>query len=211
MGRIPRLGPVNLALVALYFTPVWGRDALQALLSPYAGLDNRAHAAVASYFRELFDFGLEGLIRTSNVLAGIKLVIAAGFVAYLIDFARAVVVGRELNRETADGVLALAASATLVWALPALTLDDPGLVRLSATQLMLVAGAVVVITVERQVEQTAKAGVPASPPNPKFAHPRRDTSADPMRDQEPQRGILAAGVCPSPLTVSPVAERPHGR
>ncbi len=148
MRWIPSLGATNLALVSVYFAPVWGRDALRALVSPYNGLEDRGHAAVASYFRDLFDLGLDALMRVSNVLAGIKFVVAAGFVAYLIEFARAMAVGRELNRETADGVLVMAVVAVLIWALPGLALGNPELIRLCATQLMLVAGAVVVIMVD---------------------------------------------------------------
>ena len=74
--------------MSLYFFPVWGRDAVRALISPYNGLEDRAHATAAIYFRHLFDLGFNGLVLTSHVLAGIKLVIAAAFVAYLIEFAR---------------------------------------------------------------------------------------------------------------------------
>jgi len=41
----------------------------------------------------------------ANVLAGIKLVIAAGFVAYVIEFARSLAVGREVDRQTLEVVL----------------------------------------------------------------------------------------------------------
>jgi hypothetical protein len=125
------------------------------LLSPYSGFEDRAQAAVAIYFRQLFDLGLGGMMHVSNVLAGIKLVIAAGFVAYVIEFARSLVMGRDVDRKTVDAVLALAVVAMLVWALPALGMDDPSVVRIYATQMMLVAGAVVVITVERQTEHAA--------------------------------------------------------
>src|SRR5262245_13590655 len=94
------LGAVNLALVSLYFAPVWGREGLRGLLSPYHGFEHPAHAAAAAYVREFFDLGLQGLLRASHVLAGIKLVVAAGFAAYLIEFCRSLVVGRDLNRET---------------------------------------------------------------------------------------------------------------
>jgi len=153
----PYLGPVNLALIALYFIPTWGKDALKVLLSPYSGFEDRAQAAVAIYFRQLFDLGLDGTMQVSIVLAGVKLVIAAGFVAYLIEFARSLVVGRDVDRKTVDAVLALAVVAMLAWALPALGMDDPSVVRIYATQMMLVAGAVVVITVERQTEHAADA------------------------------------------------------
>lgn len=155
MRSNPRLGSANLALLALYFSPVWGADAMRALISPYSGFEDRAHAATAIAIGRLFDLRLEGLMQTANVLAGIKLVIAGGFLAYVIEFARALVVGREVNRETLDLMLMLAAGAIAVWAMPGLVFGDAGLIRLHATQLVLIAGAVVVIVIERQLEQSA--------------------------------------------------------
>jgi hypothetical protein len=171
--RTPRLGAANLALVSLYFAPVFGSDAVRALLSPYRGLEDRVQAAAAAYVGRLFDLGLDGLTRASSVLAGIKLVIAAGFFAYLIEFARALAVGREVDRSTLDMVLLLATGAIAVWALPPLALTDPALIRLCASQLVLLAGAVVVIMIERQIEQTAQASVAhassATPPHTTLA------------------------------------------
>src|SRR5215471_16456568 len=71
-----RLGAANAALVSLYFAPVWGTQAMRALTSPFSGFEDRAHAVAAGYFRALFDLDLDGLVRTANVLAGIKFVIA---------------------------------------------------------------------------------------------------------------------------------------
>jgi hypothetical protein len=153
MRSIPRLGSVNAAIVALYFAPVWGRDGLRALMSPFHGFEDRAQAVAASYFRELFDLGLSGLMNTSNALAGLKFVIAIGFLAYLIDFARALVVGRETNRETLDFVLLIASVAFMLWAWPALGSGDPALIRLHATQFLLLMGAMVVIVIERHIEE----------------------------------------------------------
>ena len=42
--RRPSLGSVNLALVALYFVPVWGHDAVRALKSPFGGFEHRLSA-----------------------------------------------------------------------------------------------------------------------------------------------------------------------
>jgi hypothetical protein len=153
MRSCPRLGLVNFALVSAYFVPAFGHDALRVLTSPYNGFEDRAHAVAAIYFRDVFDLGLVGLIRTSQLLAGVKMVIAAAFVAYLIELGRALVTRREPNRETVDVVLLLALAAPLIWMLPTLALGDPDLIRLQATQFLLLAGAAVVITVERQVER----------------------------------------------------------
>ena len=161
----PRHGPglYNFALVSAYFVPAWGHDALRVLTSPFNGFENRAHAVAASYFRDVFDLGLAGLIRASGMLAGLKLVIAAAFLAYLIEFARALAMRREPNRETVDVVLLLALGAAFLWIVPTLTLGDPALIRLQATQFLLLVGAAIVIMVERHIAQSAQARVASAP------------------------------------------------
>jgi len=159
----PGLGLVNFALVSAYFVPAWGHDALRALTSPYNGFEDRVHAAAASFFREVLDLGLTGLIRTSGILAGLKLVIAAAFAAYLIEFARALATRREPNRETVDVVLMLGLVSSFLWILPALSLGDPAFVRLPATQFLLLVGAAIVIMIERQVESRAALSVTEVP------------------------------------------------
>jgi len=149
MRSPPRLGAVNAALISIYFAPVWGTDAFRALTSPFFGFQDRAHLAAASYYRALFDFGVEGLVRTSYLLSGLKFVVAIGFLAYLIDFARALVVGRQPNRETLDTVLALAGASIMISAWPVLGSGDGDLMRLQAIQFLLLAGAMLVIAVER--------------------------------------------------------------
>jgi hypothetical protein len=100
------------------------------------------------------------------------------FVAYLIDFARALVVGREANRETLDAVLVLAGAAIMLWAWPALSSGDGGLIRLHATQFLLLTGAMIVVLVERQLGETATSSQIAPIP----------------REREPRRHLLAAGL-----------------
>jgi hypothetical protein len=156
MRSRPGLGATNLALISLYFAPVWGADAQRLLRSPFSAFDDPAHTGAASFVRQIFDFGIDGLMLTSNVLAGTKLVIAVAFLAYLIEFARALAVGREPDRETLNVVLMLAVAGILIWAVPAFALDDGALIRRCATQLLLVAGAVIVVVVERSSAQAAQ-------------------------------------------------------
>ena len=162
MRAFPGLGQFNFAVVSAYFVPAWGHDALRVLTSPYNGFEDRAHAVAAIYVRDLFDLGLTGLIRTSEMLAGVKLVVAAAFLAYLIEFARALATRREPNRETVDVVLLLALAAAVIWIVPTLMQGDPDLIRLQATEFLLLVGAAVVITVERHLEHSAQARAPAT-------------------------------------------------
>lgn len=190
--RLPSLGSVNLALLSLYFIPVWGRDALHALTSPFNGLDDRAHATGAIFFRYLFDLNYSGMVVVSHVLAGIKLVIAAAFVSYLIEFARGWVMRREADRETIDVVLILAAADIALSMLPALAFGDGALARLYSTQMLLVAGAITVVVVERHLApetETARAAAAA---------PNVDAPALPA-------GVLAAG--PPPATAAAALAR----
>jgi hypothetical protein len=154
MRLSPRLGSVNLALVSAYFAPVWGLEAVRALASPFGGFDDRAHGAAASAIYQLFGPGLDALMRASTMLAAIKLIIAAGFLAYLIELVRALAAGRGPDRTTIDVALVLAITAVVLWIVPVLALGDGTQVRLYATQLMLVAGAVFAITIERHIEQS---------------------------------------------------------
>ena len=160
-----RLGAINAALISGYFALTWGTDAIRALRSPFGGFEDPVHATAAAYFRGLFDFGLDGLMRTANALAALKLIVAVGFLAYLIDFARALVMRRTPNRETLDVVLLLASAAIMLWAWPALGSGNGALIRLHATQFLLLTGAMIVIMVEQHLEerQVVAAGHTAGP------------------------------------------------
>jgi hypothetical protein len=177
MRRFPSLGAFNAALVALYFVPVWGSAALRALMSPYYGFKDGLHAAAAVHYREMFDLGVHGLTLTAQLLSGIKFVIAAAFVAYLIDFSRAWVMRRDPDRVTLDVALLLAMCGTLIWLWPALKAGDAAVIRICATELLLLTGAFVVIIVERHI---------AAPTEAISAAPRA------ARDRAPQARRAAA-------------------
>ncbi|MGH6771713.1 MAG: hypothetical protein ACRECO_22150 [Xanthobacteraceae bacterium] len=162
MRPFPRLGAVNLTLLSIYFVPIWGREAINALVSPYSGFEDRTRTIAAIYLRRQFDLDLDGLIMACNLLAGTKLLVAAGFAAFAIEFARSLLKNRDVDRSTVDVVLALAVTGVVIWVLPVLALDDSALVRTHATQLLLVAGAVIVIVVERHLQaQRMQATAPA--------------------------------------------------
>jgi hypothetical protein len=173
------LGSVNLALVSLYFFPLWGRGALRALVSPYNGLEDRAQAAAAIYLRQLFDLGSSSLVTIAHVLAGIRLVVAMAFACYLIEFARSLAVRREVDRDTTDVVLILAVIGVALSALSALALGDAAAMRLAATQTLMVAGAITIVAVERHLAS---------------GESEASRAATAMRERETARALAAAAV-----------------
>ncbi|MBX9776773.1 MAG: hypothetical protein K2Y71_20535 [Xanthobacteraceae bacterium] len=191
--RLPSLGSINLALLSLYFFLVWGRGAGRVLFSSYSSLGDHAHATTALYFAGLFDLSFKGMLLTSYALAGIKLVIAAACVSYLIEFARALVMRREPDHETVDVVLILAVAAIMLGLIPAMAFGDAALVRLHSTQMLLVAGAIVVVVVERHLSLKAEAA----------AAPDADAVTLPV-------GVLTSGTPPAPAAAA-LARIPEAR
>jgi hypothetical protein len=167
-----RLGPYNLALVACYAAPTWGAEAIKALTSPYGGLIDPVHAAAAVRLRAMLNLLPERLLDVANWLAAFKLVVVAALLAYVIEFARAVLSNRAPDRATTDTVLALAVVAVAVWIMQAIVFDPAAVTEAHVAQLLLVAGALIVSTIERHVEDmeaaaklagasSAEAGTPA--------------------------------------------------
>ena len=189
------LGSVNLALVSCYFFPVWGREALRVLKSPVAGFDNPLHATDVLYFSRLFDIGFSNLAITSHVIAGIKLMMVAAFVAYLIEFARSLATGRATDRETTDVVLILAVVGVLMSALPALALGDAALIRLTATQKLMDAGAITVLELERptRIQPTTARATAADQGDVRPVEPLVDALA---AEQSPPQAAVALARIP---------------
>jgi hypothetical protein len=150
-----RLGPYNLALVACYAAPTWGTEAIKALTSPYGGLIDPMHAAAAVRLRVMLNLEPERLIDVANWLAAFKLVVVAALLAYVIEFARAVLSDRAPDRATTDAVLALAVVAVAIWIMPALVFDPTAVTQAHVAQLLMVAGALIVSTIERHIEEMA--------------------------------------------------------
>ena len=159
----PHLGPYNLALVACYFAPVWGSEAISALTSPYGGLTDPVHAGAAIRLRMLLDLAPEQLLDAATWLAAFKLVVVASLVAYVIEFSRAVAAERAPDRATTNTVLVLAVAAVAIWIMPALAFEPAAATHAHVAQLLLVAGALIVITIERHIEELAAAAGPAQP------------------------------------------------
>ena len=152
-----RLGPYNLALVACYLLPTWGAEAVKALKAPYFGLIDPVHAAAAARLRALLDLGPDGIIQTASGLAAFKLVVVASLVAYLIEFIRAVFSKRVPDRATVNVVLAFTVATVAIWIMPALAFDGAAAAPAHVAQLLMVAGALFLITVERHLDDVAAA------------------------------------------------------
>jgi chromate transport protein ChrA len=153
-----RLAPYNLALVACYAAPTWGAEAIKALTSPYGGLVDPVHAAAALRLRIILKLAPERLLDVASWLAAFKLVVVAALLAYIIEFGRALLSDRAPDRATTDAVLVLAVAAVALWIMQAIVFDPAAVTEAHVAQLLLVAGALIVSTIERHIEDMVAAG-----------------------------------------------------
>jgi len=122
------------------FVPL-GHDRAAGAHLPYNGFEDRGHAVAAVIFVTSSTRAV-GLIRYPDA-ASWKMVIAAAFVAYLIEFARALAMRREPNRGRRRRAAARFSDRRhLDSADP--DAGDPDLIRLQATQFLLLVGAAIV-------------------------------------------------------------------
>lgn len=149
MSRFGSLGSINAIFVSAYFVVAWGREVLEALMSRLYGLEDNATLTAAIFYRRLVDPVPGDLTNAAAILIAIKLVMVSAFVAALVSYARTTIVGRESDRETIDSALILAVAGLIIWILPALATSDTETIRICATQFLLIAGAVVLLLVER--------------------------------------------------------------
>ena len=101
---------------------------------------------------------------------------------------------READRETIDVVLILAVAGIVLSLIPAMAFGDAALIRLYSTQMLLVAGAITVIVVERHMA------------------PEAETACGPQRRRARRLpvGVLAAGPPPVPAAAA-LARIPEAR
>ena len=167
MRGFPRLGSVNAALVALYFAPVWGRDGLRALISPFHGFEDRVHAAAASYYRELFDLGLSGLLNTSNALAGSNSSSPSGFWRILSTLPARWRLAAIPTVRRSISCWSLRASRSCCGHGPLSAAATPRSFGCTPRNSCCISSAMIVIVIERHVEEAA-AGIRADVAAPQF-------------------------------------------
>jgi len=151
----PSVGHFNIALVAIYVVPLFGLQAVQALTSQVYGLDQPDMLAVATFYRQAFDLDPGGLAAVASTLAGIKLVIASLFLAVLVDFLRGIQSEEGSDGATIDAALLFGAIGIAAWAIPAYYSGSTEVFRLHATHVLMVAGAVVLVAMERLLPRSA--------------------------------------------------------
>lgn len=140
--------------IALYFTVLWGDDALRMLMSPTYGLNDVWRSQFVFEIGRLFALSPLGLIKLAAFFAVIKLTVAGICALHIFQRLRCLAGGKP-DSEIFEAGMMLVALVCLAAIGPALWQHNTDLVRVPAIQLMLAGVAIGLSLVERSYERKA--------------------------------------------------------
>jgi hypothetical protein len=146
-----KLSNVTVALivgVALYFTLVWGLDAVRMLSSPSYGLEDVWRSQFVFVIGSYVGLGPLGLLKLAAFFAALKLAVAAVCAVHVLDRLRAFIRGKA-DSEVLEGALILVVLVNIIAVGPSVWSQNVELVREEALQLLLAAVGAALCLVER--------------------------------------------------------------
>jgi hypothetical protein len=134
--------------ITLYFTLVWGYDALHIFTSPSYGLDEVWRSEYVFIVGRMFGLGPVGLIKLAAFFGAVKLAVAAFCGWHIVDRVRSMV-GGEANADVLEGSLILIVAIGIMTAGFAASSGNGDIVREYAIQLVLAGLATALCIAER--------------------------------------------------------------
>jgi hypothetical protein len=156
-----RISSFNGVLLAAYFIPTWTIVAFNIMVSPIHSLFERPSIAVGLFITDHLHLAATGAVRAAWLLALGRLVVVAFFAIFVVlAFTPKI---RKLGgcNEALSIALGIGCLISFVSMLLASLAGEGGALRLHASELLVMLGTVVVLTLERPAEPQAEA-LPAS-------------------------------------------------
>jgi hypothetical protein len=148
MRKLSTLTVATIVAIALYFTLVWGYDALRMLTAPNHGLEEAWRADYVFVIGRMLGLGPVGLIKLAAFFGAVKLVAAGACGVHVVDRFRAMISGRA-NSEVLEGGLILVVAISIIAVGPAVWGSNAEVVREYTVQLALACFATALCIAER--------------------------------------------------------------
>jgi hypothetical protein len=148
MRKLSTLTVMTILAIALYFTVVWGYDALRMLAAPNHGLEEAWRADYVFVIGRMLGLGPVGLIKLAAFFGAVKLVAAGACGVHIVDRFRAMISGRA-NSEVLEGGLILVVAISIISVGPAVWGSNAEVVREYTVQLALACFATALCIAER--------------------------------------------------------------
>jgi hypothetical protein len=153
-----RISSFNGALLAAYFIPTWTIIAFKIMISPIHGFYEQPNISIAIFVSDYLQLGAVGTVRAAWLLALGRLTVVAFFAIFVVLIGRASVRkagGCDEALGIALGIGGLISFALMVMASHA---GETAALRLHATELLLLLGTTIVLTLEAPAEPQADHG-----------------------------------------------------
>lgn len=148
MRKISGATTAIILAITLYFTLVWGYDALRVLTSPSYGLDEVWRSEYIFIIGRMLGLGPVGLIKLAAFFGAVKLVVASVCAWHIVDRFRCMISGKA-NADVLEGALILVVAISIMSAGLAARSGNGEIVREYAIQLILACLATALCIAER--------------------------------------------------------------
>lgn len=153
MRRVSGVTNAIILAISLYFTLVWGHDAVRALTSPSYGLDEVWRSEFVFIIGRMFALGPVGLIKLAAFVAAVKLTVAGACAWHIVDRFRCMFRG-QADTDVLEGALILIVAIGIISAGLAARSGNGEIVREYAIQLVLAGLATALCIAERSRAQS---------------------------------------------------------
>jgi len=150
-----RISSLSGVLLACYFIPTWTIIAWRIVTSPVHWFYDRPNVSLAFYVSDYLELAATGTVRAAWLLALGRLTVAAFFAIFLVLVFRPKIRKSGGSNEALSIALGIGSVISFAMMLMASKVGETEAMRLHATELLMMLGAVVVLALELPARQPA--------------------------------------------------------
>lgn len=150
-----RISSLSGVLIACYFIPTWTIIAWRIVTSPVHWFYDRPNVSLAFYVSDYLELAATGTVRAAWLLALGRLTVAAFFAIFLVLVFRPKIRKSGGSNEALSIALGIGSVISFAMMLMASKVGETEAMRLHATELLMMLGAVVVLALEVPARQPA--------------------------------------------------------
>ena len=149
MSRNWRISSVSGILLAAYFIPTWAIIAWRIMISPVQGLFERPNVSVAFFITDHLQLASMSIVRIAWLLALSRVLVVAFFAIFVLFAVRALIRKTEDQKEPLAIALGIGSVISFASVILASKVGEIEALRMHATELLMMLGAVVVMVFEQ--------------------------------------------------------------
>ena len=156
MSRNWRISSISGILLAAYFIPTWAIIAWRIMISPVQGLFERPNVSVAFFITDHLQLASMSIVRIAWLLALSRVLVVAFFAIFVLFAVRALIRKTEDQKEPLAIALGIGSVISFASVILASKVGEIEALRMHATELLMMLGAVVVMVFDQPARPEAE-------------------------------------------------------